>query len=46
VDNFIYNYSKSTVRNIVDYSRHEKLFGKHLCMDRPGPCGGPSATPG
>jgi hypothetical protein len=25
---FIYNYSKSTVRNIVDYSGQEKLFEK------------------
>jgi hypothetical protein len=25
---FIYNYSKSTVRNTVDYSEQEKLFGK------------------
>ena len=25
---FIYNYSKSTVWNIVDYSGQEKLFGK------------------
>jgi hypothetical protein len=25
---FIYNYTKSTVRNTVDYSRQDKLFGK------------------
>jgi hypothetical protein len=25
---FIYNYTKSTVRNTVDYSGQEKLFGK------------------
>ena len=25
---FIYNYAKSTVRNTVDYSGQEKLFGK------------------
>jgi hypothetical protein len=25
---FIYNYTKSTIRNTVDYSRQEKLFGK------------------
>jgi hypothetical protein len=25
---FIYNYSKSTVRNTVDYSGQEQLFGK------------------
>jgi hypothetical protein len=25
---FIYNYTKSTVRNTVDYSEQEKLFGK------------------
>jgi hypothetical protein len=25
---FIYNYTKSTVRNIVDYSAQEKIFGK------------------
>jgi hypothetical protein len=43
---FIYNYSKSTVRNTVDYSGQEKLFGKNrLSADRPGLCGGPSATP-
>jgi hypothetical protein len=43
---FIYNYSKSTVWNTVDYSGQEKLFGKNrLSTDRPGPCGGPSATP-
>jgi hypothetical protein len=28
VHKFIYNYSKSTVRNTVDYSGQEKLFGK------------------
>jgi hypothetical protein len=28
VHKFIYNYSKLTVRNTVDYSRQEKLFGK------------------
>jgi hypothetical protein len=28
VHKFIYNYSKSTIQNIVDYSGHEKLFGK------------------
>jgi hypothetical protein len=28
VHKFIYNYSKLTVRNIVDYSGQEKLFGK------------------
>jgi hypothetical protein len=40
---FIYNYTKSTVRNTVDYSGHEKLFGKTgqartiraLAADRP-----------
>jgi hypothetical protein len=40
---FIYNYSKSTVRNTVDYSGQEKLFGKSgqartvqaLAADRP-----------
>jgi hypothetical protein len=47
VDKFIYNYSKSTVRNTVDYSGQEKLFGKkHICADRPSPCDGPSATLG
>jgi hypothetical protein len=45
-DKFIYNNSKSVVRNTIDYFGQEKLFGKHLCTDRPGPCGGPSATPG
>jgi hypothetical protein len=25
---FIYNYTKTTVRNTVDYSGQEKLFGK------------------
>jgi hypothetical protein len=28
VHKFIYNHSKSTVRNIIDYSGQEKLFGK------------------
>jgi hypothetical protein len=28
VHKFIYNYSKSTVQNTVDYSGQEKLFGK------------------
>jgi hypothetical protein len=28
VHKFIYNYSKSTVRNTIDYSGHERLFGK------------------
>jgi hypothetical protein len=28
VHKFIYDYSKSTVRNTVDYSGQEKLFGK------------------
>jgi hypothetical protein len=47
VHKFNYNNSKSTVRNTVDYSRQEKLFGKYrLSADRLGPCGGPSATPG
>ena len=40
---FIYNYTKSTVRNTVDYSGQEKLFGKTgqartvraLAADRP-----------
>ena len=33
---FIYNYSKSIVRNTVDYSGQEKFFlEKHLCADRP-----------
>jgi hypothetical protein len=40
---FIYNCTKSTVRNTVDYSRQEKLFGKTgqartvraLAADRP-----------
>jgi hypothetical protein len=40
---FIYNYTKSTVRNTVDYSGQEKLFGKidqartarSLAADRP-----------
>jgi hypothetical protein len=40
---FIYNYTKSTVRNTVDYSGQEKLFGKigqartvrALAADRP-----------
>ena len=40
---FMYNYSKSTVRNTVDYSGQEKLFGKTdyartvraLAADRP-----------
>jgi hypothetical protein len=27
VHKFIYIYSKSTVWNTIDYSRHEKLFG-------------------
>jgi hypothetical protein len=43
VHKFIYNYSKSTVRNTVDYSGQEKLFGKTdqtrtvraLAADRP-----------
>jgi hypothetical protein len=40
---FIYNYTKSTVRNTVDYFGQEKLFGKSgqartfraLAADRP-----------
>jgi hypothetical protein len=40
---FIYIYTKSTVRNTIDYSGHEKLFGKTgqartvraLAADRP-----------
>jgi hypothetical protein len=40
---FIYNYTRSTVRNTVDYSGQEKLFGKTghartvraLAADRP-----------
>jgi hypothetical protein len=40
---FIYNYTKSTVRNTIDYSGQEKLFGKTdqartiraLAADRP-----------
>jgi hypothetical protein len=40
---FVYNYTKSTVRNTVDYSGQEKLFGKTgqartvraLAADRP-----------
>jgi hypothetical protein len=40
---FIYNYTKSTVRNTVDYSGQKKLFGKTgqartvraLAADRP-----------
>jgi hypothetical protein len=28
VHKFIYNYSKSIVRNTVDYFGQEKLFGK------------------
>jgi hypothetical protein len=28
VHKFIYNYSKSTIQNTVDYSGQEKLFGK------------------
>jgi hypothetical protein len=35
VHKFIYNYSKSTVRNTVDYSGQETIFGKT-------PKGGPS----
>jgi hypothetical protein len=36
VHKFIYNYSKSIVRNTVDYSGQEKFFlEKHLCADRP-----------
>jgi hypothetical protein len=33
-----------TVRNTVDYTGQEKILEKYLCADRPGPCGGPSAT--
>jgi hypothetical protein len=43
VNKFIYNYSKSTVRNTVDYPGQEKLFEKNtyartvraLAADRP-----------
>jgi hypothetical protein len=46
VHKFIYNYSKLTVWNTIDYSGQEKLFlKKHLRADRPDPCGGPSAAP-
>jgi hypothetical protein len=46
VHKFIYNYSRSTVRNTIDYSGQEKFFWKNrLSADRLGPCGGLSATP-
>jgi hypothetical protein len=34
---FIYNYSKSIVRNTVDYSGQEKLFGKSPKRGPSGP---------
>jgi hypothetical protein len=36
VHKFIYNHSNSTIRNTIDYSGQEKLFGKKT------PKGGPS----
>jgi hypothetical protein len=45
VHKFIYNYSKSTVQNTVDYPDRRSFLEKHLSVDRLGPCGGPSATP-
>jgi hypothetical protein len=41
---FIYNYSKSTVRNTVRAG--EAFWKNRLSVDLPGPCGGPSAIPG
>jgi hypothetical protein len=37
VHKFIYNHSKSTVRNTVDYSGQEKLFGKTSTRGPSGP---------
>jgi hypothetical protein len=37
VDKFIYNYSKSTVRNAVDYSGQEKPFEKTPMRGPSGP---------
>jgi hypothetical protein len=37
VHKFIYNHSKSTVRNTVDYSGQEKLFGKTPMRGPSGP---------
>jgi hypothetical protein len=50
---FIYNYSKSTVWNTVDYSGQEKLFGKTgqartvraFAADRPGHLNDPRTEP-
>jgi hypothetical protein len=37
VHKFIYNYTKSTVRNTIDYSGQEKMFGKTPMCGPSGP---------
>jgi hypothetical protein len=44
---FIYNHSKSRLSRIpYSISDRRSFLENHLSADRPGPCGGPSATPG
>jgi hypothetical protein len=46
VHKFIYNYSKSTVWTGEAFWIGEAFWKNRLSADRPGLCGGSSATPG